>query len=107
MKTGKIPQLREFRLQLIREIIQEHAKDLGTGRRTSAGEHPKRLIDRHFPSLVPSETGKRAKQRKCIVCSQSVRKERKRSESRFECAECDVGLCITDCFKEYHTLTHF
>ena len=43
-KTGKIPQFGEFRLQLIREILQEHSKDLGTGRRTSAGEHPKRLI---------------------------------------------------------------
>lgn len=33
--------------------------------------------------------------------------EKKRSESRYERIECDFDLCVTDCFKQYHTLINF
>lgn len=92
IKNKKKQTLGEFRL---RQLIEKYGENLGTGRRTSSNHHPKRLIDRHFSSLIPYEKG------------QSVRKERKRSKTRYECIDCNVGLCVADCFKEYHTLLHF
>ncbi|GFU12240.1 uncharacterized protein NPIL_350091 [Nephila pilipes] len=53
---------------------------------------PLRLTGRHFPDLVPSK-------RKCIVCS----KAKVRRETRYQCNECDVGLCVQPCFRKYHT----
>lgn len=107
IKNKKRQTLGEFRIELVRQLIGKYGKNLGTGRRTSSNHHPKRLIDRHFPSLIPYEEGKAAKQLTCVVCSQSVLKERKRSKSRYECIDCNVGLCVNGCFKVYHTLLHF
>lgn len=99
--------LGEFRIELVRQLIEKYGQSRGSGRRTSSNHHPKRLIDRHFPSLIFYEEGKTPKQLTCVVCSQSVRKEKKRSKTRYECSDCNVVLCITDCFREYHTLLHF
>lgn len=107
IKTGKNQTLGEFRNDLVRAIIQKYCKDIGARRSVSSSPHPKRLIDRHFPSLVPSKNGKKSRQRNCFVCSHSKRKERKRSSTRYQCDDCDVGLCVTTCFKEYHTLAQF
>lgn len=107
IKNKKRQTLGEFRIELVRQLIEKYGQNLGSGRRTSSNHHPKRLIDRHFPSLISYEKGKTPKQLACVVCSQSVRKERKRSKSRYECRDCNVGLCVTDCFREYHTLLHF
>ena len=29
------------------------------------------------------------------------------SPTLYECVECDIGLCVDDCFKKYHTLNRF
>lgn len=43
-----------------------------------AGEHQKRFINRHFPSLIQSESDKKKrKERMCIVYNQLMRKEEK------------------------------
>lgn len=59
-----------------------------------------RLTERHFLSVYVSNTSKsKTARRKCVVCA----KNKKRSESRYECKKCDVGLCINKCFELYHT----
>ena len=101
------PQLAEFRLQLIRELYELYGSQRPnfTGRPTT--DIPLRLTARHFPSLIPSSAIKKSPQRKCIVCSSSTRRPKVRKDSRYQCTECDVGLCINYCFKDYHTLKHF
>lgn len=107
MKTKEKKSLGQFRNEIVRGIIQKYCKDLGTRRRVTLGPHPKRLIDRHFPALVPPKNGNKNRQRNCVVCSQSTRKDQKRSSTRYQCNECDVGLCVINCFEQYHTLFRF
>lgn len=110
MKSGKKCGLGNFRNELVRDLLSKYGQTETPKHRavcSSSIPHPKRLIDRHFPSKVPSNGGSRLKTRTCFVCSHSKRKQRKRSSSRFECEDCNVGLCVPDCFKEYHTLLHF
>ena len=76
--------------------------------RTKIHDTHLRLIGRHFPVYVtrkkPQNDGenhiyKGQHQRRCVVCRNSKR----RREVRFECKECDVGLCAAPCFMIYHT----
>jgi len=48
----QIIQLRDFRLQLIREIIETYGYPKVSKGRPSAGDNPIRIIGRHFPSLA-------------------------------------------------------
>lgn len=62
-----------------------------------------RLTERHFLGRVPCRGKKRKPQRRCAVCS----KRGKRKETVYCCMECDVGLCMEDCFKAYHTKLNY
>ena len=42
-----------------------------------------------------------------MVCANSTRREKKRFESRYECAEYNVRLYISNCFQDYHTSKYF
>ncbi|XP_056405391.1 oocyte zinc finger protein XlCOF7.1-like isoform X2 [Hyla sarda] len=55
----------------------------------------------HFPGEVP-HTGKKGRsQKKCRVC----RRRGIRKDTTYQCDTCpdNPGLCIKDCFREYHT----
>ncbi len=54
-------------------------------------------IGRHFCSA----------QRKCHACSHTIKRERSVKYTRHQYEECDVGLCVIDCFQAYHILKHF
>ncbi|GBO11269.1 PiggyBac transposable element-derived protein 4 [Araneus ventricosus] len=102
---GKMRQV-EFRMKLIERLIEVTACNPSTRR----GPFPKseengvRLTGRHFPSYV-DESEPRKKSRKCVVCSLKINEngKRVRRESRFECKNCNVGLCVAPCFEIYHT----
>ena len=68
-----------------------------------------RLSERHFPSKVPATDKKANAQRVYVVCSKKKDNNGKniRQESRFQCSECGVGLCVDPCFKIYHTIKNF
>lgn len=90
----------KFQLELIREILEKYHKTTKYHQRT-ANNNPLRLIERHFPSLyVPA--GKNRK-RRCVVCSAND----KRRESRYECQNCNVGLCVDPCFRIYHSQLNY
>ncbi|CAK9834553.1 PiggyBac transposable element-derived protein 4 [Anthophora retusa] len=85
----------KFQLQLIREILGKYHQ--ATKRQPLTGNnHPGRLTERHFPSVYKSAGRNRS--RRCVVCSAND----KRHESKYECKDCNVGLCIDPCFKMYH-----
>ncbi|XP_046679535.1 uncharacterized protein LOC124366956 isoform X3 [Homalodisca vitripennis] len=68
-------------------------------KRLTAEEDILRLIQRHFPEYVPPTEKKAGPSRRCIVCS----KRNVRRESRYQCSDCDIGLCAAPCFKVFHT----
>ncbi|XP_053974119.1 protein jim lovell-like isoform X12 [Hylaeus volcanicus] len=72
----------------------------------SAAYH-RRLIERHFPETIPPTEKKSKPVRKCVQCSKKIcaNGKRVRKETRYYCPECDAGLCITPCFRLYHTTT--
>ncbi|GBO20913.1 PiggyBac transposable element-derived protein 4 [Araneus ventricosus] len=102
---GKMRQV-EFRMKLIERLIEVTVCNPSTRR----GPFPKseenvvRLTGRHFPSYV-DESESRKKSRKCAVCSLKINEngKRVRRESRFQCKNCNVGLCVAPCFEIYHT----
>lgn len=100
MKSGNKRSLGTFRNELVRNLISKYGQSGTSKGRTVCSysiPHPKRLVDRHFPTKVPLNGGSRLKTCTCFVCSHSRVKERKRSSSRLECKDCNVGLCVPDC----------
>lgn len=75
--------------------------------RPGSGENPIRLIGRHFPSLIPPMGARENSRKQCVVCANTRTIAKKRAVSRYECVECNVGLCISDCFRDYHMLKYF
>ena len=73
--------------------------------RPSNVPHPLRLTERHFPEYVPPTEKKANPTRQCVVCSKKrdANGKKIRRESRYCCLVCDVALCVTPCFKIYHT----
>ena len=106
VNTGKVIKFSDYRLQLIREILQTHSAPKSKIGRPALTNQPIRLTARHFPSLVPQTAERENPQRKCVVCAHTSRRPRKRTDSRFMCKDCDVGLCVVGCFEEYHIVLH-
>lgn len=50
-------------------------KLIGTGGRTNAGKKSKRLIDKHFPSLMQSKPGKKRKDENVLFVASEKRKD--------------------------------
>lgn len=109
-KTGKHISLADFQLELTRQLIDKYLqeeKNVKIGR-PSAKAAPMRLISRHFPQLVPAVPGgKKNSQRMCVVCKHTEIGTKHRRDSRYQCVQCDVGLCITPCFEIYHSQETF
>ena len=53
----------------------------------------------HFIGYIPEN-----KRHKCEVCTQDKSVGFIGSCIRTWCSDCGVGLCISDCFRRYHTL---
>lgn len=99
--NGKKIPLAQFQLDLIKQIVEKY-KTVQTskrGRPTSTTTGPLRLVSRHFPSDVPPTTSGKFGRRKCVVCKIN----KKRTDTRYMCKICDVGLCPTHCFENFHT----
>ena len=54
--------------------------------------------DSHSPSRIPPTERKKYSQRRCVVC----RKHGASRDTRYYCETCNVALCKTPCFEEYH-----
>lgn len=104
--TASKQKFSEFHLALIRDILRKYFQRrsmLGGGKRKSE-DLPFRLIDRHFPSKCPNRAGMtQLSGRKCVVCV----KNKRRSDTRYECRKCDVGLCIDNCFEIFHAQLNY
>ena len=79
--------VKDFRLQLADELINQHCSRKERGRKRSFNEE--RYSGRHFPKFSPNKT-KRCK----MGC---------KSRPSYICDKCRVHLCAAPCFKKYHT----
>lgn len=111
IQTGKKIQLLQFRLNLVRQLLEEFSptRNPSKGGRRSANMTPSplRLSARHFPSPVPSTATKSKPQRQCYVCKHTTKGKKHRKDSRWMCVECDVALCIFPCFTTFHSVKNF
>ncbi len=94
-------ELTDFRLEVIRQIFEKYGSQQHSRRGRPSAEKPLRLTARHFPEITGGA------KRKCIVCSSTVKRPKKQSRTRYECSDCNVGLCIPHCFRDYHTLKSY
>lgn len=103
----------EYRTNLIRQILECHhtPKEKRTVPRAidvNGEAHPLRLTGRHFPRPLPNREGqKRKMQKRCHVCYNTKKQERKRKDTQYECPECNVPLCIYPCFALFHTKKNY
>ncbi len=67
----------DFRLQLIRQIIEIYVKPKASTGRPSTGDNLIRLIGRHFPSLISSTSIRQIPQRKCVVYAKTITRAKK------------------------------
>ena len=117
-KTGERSSLRLFRKSVIKEMLVRFATQVPMHSRPGkqsrgALEGLERLrtegLATHYPVHVSPTPGKPQKkgQRECTVCKTTQRREKKRKLVTTMCQGCDVGLCLGDCFMQYHTLKTF
>ncbi|XP_052807854.1 piggyBac transposable element-derived protein 4-like [Mya arenaria] len=104
----------KFRSAIVCSLLEE-AGDVACRQvkrgRPVLGEIPTRMVSRCFPEYIPAKEGaKRARPlRDCVVCNPK-KKERdghKRVMTSFWCPECQVALCVNQCFKDFHTKKNF
>ena len=87
-----------FRKQVIAGVLEEMRWEVGEVRRPAAlAPTYLRLSGRHFPLKVQGS------KRDCISCSdRSVLHGR--HQTSYVCMQCNVPLCVDDCFVRFHTL---
>lgn len=107
--TGKKISALDFQENLIDQLIAEHVQTATSprGGRPSSHDNPTRLSGRHFPSSIPETDKKKFPTKRCHVCAHTALEAKVRKETRYECTDCDVALCVDPCFKNYHTKSRF
>lgn len=119
VKTGEKSSLRAFSKLVVTQLLERFGKprsiESRPGRRR---DEARRNISRlkfaeafalHIPIHVPPPPRRagRKGQRECVVCKDTTMRERKRKRVTTTSKECNVGLCLGDCFQAHHTLLSF
>lgn len=94
--------MQTFHLRLLKDILRKYGDLNNVSCNKYIIDRPLRLTERHFPSRCKSKISKTAL-RKCVVCSNNDIRRR----SRYECKDCDVGLCVVPCFEIHHTQLYY
>ena len=113
---------RVFKRELVKQILAsiELPKVPSAGRPRAAPDILQRLnndLSIHHLDKIVGKGKKTNITRACVVCCSSERKllaqqgmtipKRPGRESSFECVGCKSALCVTPCFKIYHTCSDF
>ncbi|UYV73243.1 hypothetical protein LAZ67_10002324 [Cordylochernes scorpioides] len=86
--------------ELLNQASIEHSEKETTSKTDVA-----RLLGKHYCYKIAPESGKAA-QRRCKVCADSAKHKTgkvARKDTRFECKQCKIPLCVGECFEKYHT----
>ena len=91
-----------------RQTPQDANSDMQEESRGQQQQQQLRLLTYgHFVARLPRNAAGKQSQRRCYVCSNTVRRPQRRRDTCYKCEACDVPLCLFECFKDYHTLLHF
>ena len=105
----------EFRDWMVKYLLREGLKcykiplppvlSKKIGRNHEIEHNTQRLHERHFITNIPGAEGRKRKRptRTCFVCSKLPGLNCKPKRTSFWCEDCGKALCITPCFKIYHT----
>ena len=90
----------KFTVLTVEHLIGSYNSCQRPGRRSTCPVEA-RLDQKHFIEYIPD-----GKRKKCVVCG-----DRPQTFSgtrvRTYCPDCNVGLCIGECFRRYHTLNNY
>ncbi|KAK3894509.1 hypothetical protein Pcinc_001763 [Petrolisthes cinctipes] len=106
---SKKPKLREFVYNVAYQLLEDFGEPTTNIKGRRPNPMPDRIIDaysRHYPVHTEMANGKK-KPRDCYVCKHTTRRQKKRTRVVIICNECNIGLCIVGCFRDYHTLKNF
>ncbi len=105
VKAGRIRQL-GFRLDLSKSLVQPylHVKSSTLRPHISSPTVAQRLIGKHFPH-------RQDRRGRCHVCGNKRKRGHKTgcqdTKTYYFCTQCDVYLCVGDCFMKFHTLVDY
>ena len=107
--------LRDFCHDVVYQILEKYGNPVPTvagrpiagGRRQPDGLAARDWVAYHHLVEIQNTGGGNKGIRNCVVCTQSERKPHKRVRSKWMCKECEVALCISECFMEYHYYKEF
>ncbi|XP_068235578.1 piggyBac transposable element-derived protein 4-like [Palaemon carinicauda] len=114
--TCKILKFREFIYNVSYQLLEKYGTVTSSrlGRRGHPpGEVPDRLQGAAYISYhnlqhtIFDEAQNRKKQLNCYVCANTSWQPKKRTRVTTICAECNVTLCPTDCFRHWHTQNRY
>ncbi|XP_030839578.1 piggyBac transposable element-derived protein 4 [Strongylocentrotus purpuratus] len=97
---------RSFRLSVINSLLDNYAKTSTAGRPKALRESTRdnrlapRLTGQHFAEQRPGQ-GKNRYYPDCVVCSKKGRNGR--VTTSYFCETCKLPMCLTPCFKRYHS----
>lgn len=100
--------LASFMRDLGEYFVKEGGKEAQSQPGTSSTSN--RLLGRHFVDKIPPTEKKAHPTRVCKVCtdkSKAVTGKSGRKETSWWCSVCEVGLCVPECFKIYHTKANY
>ncbi|KAK3874024.1 hypothetical protein Pcinc_020998 [Petrolisthes cinctipes] len=108
---SKKPKLQDFVFNVAYQLLQDFGKPSTNTINCLPTNHlPDRIADAytlHFPTHIADLKTGRNKMRDCYVCKHTTLRPQKRTRGVIICKECNIGLCIGDCFRDYHTLKIF
>ena len=89
----------KYRIDLVEGLLVKYSVQHGGSGHHDGDITMRRLMEHHFPrGILPTE--KKCKPiRWCVVCS----KHNKWRETVYYFQDCDIAVCIDECFEAYHT----
>ncbi|KAK3892069.1 hypothetical protein Pcinc_004038 [Petrolisthes cinctipes] len=105
----KKPKLREFIYNVAYQLLEKYGQPTTNIKGRRHNPLPDRIIEgysRHYPIHTEMVNGQRQR-KECYVCNHTTKRPKKRTRVNIICNECKIGLCVGDCFRDYHTLKNF
>ena len=65
------------------------------------------VVEHHYLQQLPRKADERMRQKVCQVCHHSTRRATLVKRVTTWCESCGVGLCIGECFRDYHSLKNY